>query len=175
MNKMDRHGKLLNPHTLQFVRVLPGPIERIWDYLTDAGKRKQWFCDGTSALIPGQQINFVFYNSQLGHPPHPAPEKYQDYGDGFESKAVVVKAEKPHLFVIEWEGLVTFQLEPDGDQVRLTLTHQNLADTKDTRVGTLAGWHTHLDLLEEVLHDRTPSSFWPAHMDQEGVYEQRVD
>lgn len=171
---MDRQGTLINPQTLQFVRLLPGPIERVWDYLTDAEMRKQWFCGGSSALLPGKEVSFVFHNSQLGSPSHPTPEKYQEYGDGFESKAVVVKAEKPHLFVIKWEGVVTFQLEEKGDEVQLTLTHENMSDSRDARVGTLAGWHTHLDLLEEVLHNRTPFSFWPAHMRQEEAYEQLV-
>ena len=42
---MDRNGTLLNPQTLQFQRLLPGPIERVWDYLTDAEKEKNGFAE----------------------------------------------------------------------------------------------------------------------------------
>ncbi|MEM8895818.1 MAG: SRPBCC family protein [Bacteroidota bacterium] len=172
---MEREGKLLDNRTLQFVRMLPGPIDRVWEYITDAEKRSKWFCGGSSGLAEGDKFKFVFHNSQLGSPPEPTPRKYAEYGDGFESEAVVVKAVKPHLFVIEWEGVVTFRLEEHDEQVKLTLTHEKLADSKESRVGTLAGWHTHLDILGEVLNDRVPNSFWSAHMAQEKAYDSWVN
>lgn len=38
----DHHGLLAEPATLTIVRVLPGPIERVWSYLTDGELRRQW-------------------------------------------------------------------------------------------------------------------------------------
>lgn len=167
---MNTHGKLINPTTLQFERLLPGPIERVWEYITDADKRSKWFCGGTSGLNSGDEIEFVFYNSQLGSPVEQTPDKYKDYGDGFESKAVVIRANKPHLFEMEWEGVVTFELIAQGEMVKLTLTHEKLQDSKEARVGTLAGWHTHLDILVDQLHDKEPKGFWSTHMILEKEY-----
>jgi hypothetical protein len=31
-------GVLIEPGTIRFERILPGPIERVWDYLTDSEK-----------------------------------------------------------------------------------------------------------------------------------------
>ena len=172
---MNTHGKLLDSQTLQFERLLPGPIERVWDYITDAEKRSEWFCGGTSGHQVGEGFTFVFHNSTLGHPPVPTPEKYKDFGDGFQSKAVVVKVDKPNLFVIEWEGIVTFKLEEVGEQVLLTLTHEKLQDSKESRVGTLAGWHTHLDILVTICTGQRPRSFWTVHMSFEDHYAKSVD
>lgn len=171
---MNKYGELVTLTTLKFERLLHGPIELVWEYITDAEKRSKWFCGGTTGLNAGDNINFVFQNSQLGSPPVPTPEKYKEYGDGFVSQAVVLKAEKPNLFVIEREGKVTFELAEEGEMVKLILTHENLADSVDARVGTLGGWHTHLDILVDVVNGIEPKSFWPAHMALEKEYEQRL-
>lgn len=171
---MNTYGELITPTTLRFERTLPGPIDRVWEYITNAEKRSKWFCGGTTGLNAGDSINFVFQNSQLGSPPEPTPEKYKEYGDGFVSEAVVLKAVKPSLFVIEWEGKVTFELAEEGEMVKLILTHENLADSVDARIGTLGGWHTHLDILVEVVQGIEPKSFWPVHMALEKEYEQRL-
>ena len=36
----------VDDHTIQFVRILPGPIEKIWSYLVDSDKRGEWFAKG---------------------------------------------------------------------------------------------------------------------------------
>ena len=172
---MKKYGELITPTTLQFERLLPGSIEQVWEFITDADKRGEWFCKGSSSHEPGKEIEFIFYNSQLGEPSHPTPDKYEEYGEGFVSKAVIIKSEKPNLFVLEWHGIVTFQLDDEGGKVRLTLTHEKLNDSKETRVGTLAGWHGHLDILADLLNDRVPESFWPAHMELEDEYAARVE
>ena len=35
-------GHVLSPDTVQIKRVLPGPIERVWAYLTESDKRGQF-------------------------------------------------------------------------------------------------------------------------------------
>ena len=39
---MDRYGKLVDAQTVVFERLLPGPIERVFDYLWDEDKRNPW-------------------------------------------------------------------------------------------------------------------------------------
>lgn len=172
---MTQFGKLINPTTLQFERLLPGPIERVWEYLTDGDKRALWFAGGPTDLQPGGNMQLVFNNSKFSTPPDPTPEKYKDYGDGFISEARVLTCEPPTLFVIEWEGEVTFLLEEAGDKVKLTLTHAKLQDGKEAIVGTLAGWHTHLNILEDRVTAKAPKGFWSVHMPLEEAYAERID
>lgn len=171
---MKKFGELIESNILRFERRLPGTIEQVWEYLVDEEKRGLWFAAGETDLVIGGEMKFVFKNSQFTNPPEPTPDKYKDYGDGFVSIAQVVKCEAPRLLVIEWEGLVTFELEQIEDEVMLTLTHEKLQDTKDTKVGTLAGWHTHLDILLDRLSNRTPKGFWGVHMDLESKYKERI-
>ena len=37
---MSGHGELLDENTVRFERLLPGPIDRIWQYLTESDKRE---------------------------------------------------------------------------------------------------------------------------------------
>lgn len=170
---MNKYGKLIDSTTLQFERLLPGTIEQVWELITDGEKRSLWFAGGPTDLQPGGKMQLVFNNSQFS-PPDPTPEKYKDYDDGFVSEATVLKCEKPHLFVMEWEGIVRFELEEAGDEVKLTLTHEKLPDTKEVQVGTLAGWHTHLDILFERVANKVVSKFWPKHMQLEEEYDAKI-
>ncbi|MEM6525091.1 MAG: SRPBCC family protein [Bacteroidota bacterium] len=171
---MNNYGELINPTTLKFVRLLPGPIERVWEYLTDDHKRALWFAGGSTDLTPGGDMKLVFSNSQLSSPPDPTPEKYKDYGDGYVSQAKILRCEAPRLLKISWEGVVTFELEEIENKVKLTLIHEKLQDDNETRVGTLAGWHTHLDILFDKLNDKAPEGFWSVHMPLEDEYRLRI-
>ena len=36
---MSKYGERVDDSTVRFERMLPGPIERVWEYLTDSDKR----------------------------------------------------------------------------------------------------------------------------------------
>ena len=40
-------GSILDLHTVEFKRLIPGPIELAWDYLTKQELLKTWFADMT--------------------------------------------------------------------------------------------------------------------------------
>ena len=42
---LDAYGDLIEPATLKIERLLPGPVERVWDYLTKSDLRRP-FCPG---------------------------------------------------------------------------------------------------------------------------------
>ena len=67
---------------------------------------------------------------------------------------------------------VTYELEEHGDKVRLVLTHRRLASL-DEVLSVSGGWHTHLDVLEDVLEGREPEAFWKMHAPIEAEYERR--
>ena len=48
--KPDPYGELIEPATLKIQRVLPGPIERVWAYLTQGELRRQWLAAGQMEL-----------------------------------------------------------------------------------------------------------------------------
>ncbi|WP_424960992.1 SRPBCC family protein [Ekhidna sp.] len=172
---MDKYGKLIEDHTLQFERLLPGPIERVWEYLTDGEKRALWFAGGPMDTVPGGKVEYQFNHDLLSPEEEVIPEKYKDLEGGMTSMADVLTYNEPHLLVIGWEGgEVTFKLEEQGDQVKLTLTHSNLKRDRDARIGTFAGWHTHLDILQDRLSKKDPKAFWTAHSKMEEEYEQMI-
>ena len=47
------YATLSDASTLQIQRVLPGPVERVWAYLTDGELRRQWLAAGEMRLEPG--------------------------------------------------------------------------------------------------------------------------
>ncbi|MEP1032389.1 SRPBCC family protein [Ekhidna sp.] len=168
---MNTYGKLINDHTLEFERLLPGPIDRVWEYITDADKRALWFAGGNMDSHHGGKVEYQFDHKRLSPEPDPIPDKYKDLEGGMTSVADVLTYDPPHLLIIGWEGgEVTFKLEEFNDQVKLTLTHSNLPTDREKRVGTMAGWHTHLDILVDRVTGKDPKGFWGVHARMEIEY-----
>ena len=58
MTKPDAYGVLnatdtSTPDTLTIARLLPGPIERVWAYLTESDLRRKWLAAGEMDLTLG--------------------------------------------------------------------------------------------------------------------------
>ncbi len=71
-----------------------------------------------------------------------------------------------------WE--VEFLLKPEGDKVRLILTHSKVPD-RAYALGVSSGWHAHLDVLEYRLKGEPPPGFWDIWRRYDGVYDKRYD
>ena len=65
MNDMttSKLGTSPEPATVRLERLLPGPIERVWAYLTEADKRATWFAGGVFDLRVGGKANLYFDHS----------------------------------------------------------------------------------------------------------------
>jgi uncharacterized protein YndB with AHSA1/START domain len=154
----DRHGTLAEGGTLRMQRRLPGPIERVWSYLADSDLRQQWLASGAMTLQAGTSFELVWRNDELSASPAERP-------DGFsaESRAVCrfEEVEPPRRMRYVWPdvGEVTFELEPMGDEVLLTLTHRRLSGER-LILNVCAGWHAHLALLVARAEGRNPPSLW---------------
>lgn len=175
MNPLNnQHGTLVNAAEVRFIRILPGPIERVWEYITDPGKRSLWFCGGTSEKKPGGKVKLVFNNKTLAPGPEEVPEKYKAHAaDNIESDATVTRYEPPKVYAFQWdEGEVIFELEPQGDQVQLTLTHRNLPNKKEL-LDVSGGWHIHLIVLAAKLEGSIQPPFWSTLMRLEDEYKER--
>lgn len=175
---MNSHGIVTEAGTVRFERLLPAPVERVWDYLTDSELRRKWFAGGDMELRPGGPLTLVFRNSELAPAGEDVPEKYRAY-EGMESKGEIVRAEAPRLLVFNWfeeEGPATevsWELEPEGEQTRMILTHRRLPN-RAMMVDVSGGWHLHLDVLEDVLAGRERRPFWPANARYTEEYEARI-
>lgn len=168
----DTYGVLTEPATLTLRRRLPGPVERVWAYLTDSTLRRQWLAAGEMLLSPGAPFEFVWRNEELTDPPSPRPA-------GFAEKqrmaCHLVEVDPPRRLVFTWQGSgeVSFDLAPDGDGVLLTVVHRRLP-SRDTLRMVGAGWHMHLDLLVACASGQPRPSFWPGWQRLAQDYEQRL-
>ncbi len=174
---MNDYGKLIAADTLYFERVLQGTPDRVWEYLTDSELRGKWLASGEMEPKVGGKVELHFHHPNLSDEPDPAPEKYSDIAEGSKSNGVVTEFDPPRRLSFLWgnEGEVTFELEPLDGEVLLKLTHRKLSTDKETRMGTLAGWHTHLNILRDHLLGRATKGFWKVHMPLEEVYSEKLD
>jgi len=140
---MTEKGQLIDEKAARFERVLPGPIERVWEHLTRSEHLPLWFGgSGMKYEIEGREGGKV------------------DLGNG-HVRGVVTRWEPPRLLSYTWnlsgpqgeplpESFLTFELQPRGDgDVLLTLTHRPIGEPFQPY--TLMGWHTFLDLLAALL------------------------
>ena len=139
-----KRGKILTEHAVVFERLFPGPIERVWDFLTRAELLPQWYGEGSIAAREGGAVNLM----------------------GGHIRGVVTQSRPPHLLAYTWnvfnpgqsvsdypESYLTFTLQPEGGAVKLTLTHRPIPE--NMQAPTQMGWHTMLDLIEAGLRGET--------------------
>lgn len=174
------YGKQVAGDAMQFVRLLPGPIERVWSYLVESDKRAKWLAGGDMEQKAGAPFALFFRHASLSPEKAETPERFRKYEGGISSQHRVLACEPPRLLTITWGGgkdeddsEVTFELAPAGERVRLTLTHRRLGD-RAARINVSGGWHTHLAVLEHVLEGRTPPSFWSLFEGKEEEYDRRL-
>lgn len=157
------------------MRTLPGPIERVWDYLTDPEKRSRWLCGGALEQKAGGKVEFHMVHKNLA-PNETPPAKYaqvQDPGVTFEGR--VLRCEPPRLLVYTFgsdDSVVTFELTPQGRQVLLVLTHRTRGAEEQSELTNYAsGWHLHLGLLVAELEGTPRPAFWATHAKLLAEYE----
>lgn len=155
---LDDYGMLTEPGTLTIRRLLPGPIDRIWAYVTDSELRRQWLAEGAMELRVGAPFELVWRNDELTDPPGERPAGF-DAESRMESR--IIALDPPRKLVFEWfgSGEVTFELEPRGEDVLLTVTHRRLPQ-RPNLVNVAAGWHSHLDLLAARAAGKEPAPHW---------------
>lgn len=172
---MTVYAQPLNENTVRFERVLPAPIEKVWDYIVDSDKRAKWLASGDMEQRPNGKVTLVFRNTELPSVKEPAPDKHKGKeGSGFT--ATVLECDKPRLLRMTWgvASEVTFELSPQGKDTKLVLTHRKLPGRSD-KVNVSGGWHTHLAILQEVLAGEPVGPFWSRFEKLHAEYEQRIN
>jgi uncharacterized protein YndB with AHSA1/START domain len=159
--------------TVRLQRMLPGPIERVWAYLTDSEKRKTWLGSGVFDLRVGGKADLHFDHSNITS--EKAPEEHRS---GHDCPGTITRIEPPRLLSFTFgaagpESEVTFELKPQGKGVLLTVTHVRIADRKKM-VSVAAGWDAHVGILEDRLNGEPPRPFWSTHARLKTEYEARL-
>ena len=178
---MDNFGKLVDPQTVVFERLLPGPVERVFAFLWDEDKRKLWFTSGAMPTKAGTRFAMHWHHRNYSPRPSIAPEQMKAMDENGHSDHMTLLAyEPPHRLVYTFNedkhpenpSQVEFMLKPEGDKVRLILTHSKVPD-RGFALGVSRGWHSHLDVLEYQLRNETPPGFWDIWRQYDGVYDKR--
>ncbi len=168
----DAFGELSDGDTLTIQRLLPGPVERVWAYLTESDLRRQWLAAGDMELKAGAPFELTWRNDELTEPPG---EKPDGFGGEHSMQSRIVEVDPPRRLVFEWSGSgnVSFDLEPRGDRVLLTLIHRRLPN-RNTTLMVGAGWHAHLDILVARATGSEPEPFWDHWTRLKADYDRRV-
>ena len=100
-------------------RTLNAPVNRVWQALTDNDKMKKWYFQ-LENFEP--RVGFEFQFKGQGH-------KGEQYVH--KCRITAVEPEKKLSYTWQYEGFegiseVSFELFPQGDQTRVTITHTGL-------------------------------------------------
>jgi uncharacterized protein YndB with AHSA1/START domain len=168
----DAYGTLSEPATLTIQRLLPGPIERIWGYLTDSKLRWQWLAAGQMEMKAGAPFELIWRNNELTNPPGKRPP---GFGEEHRMQSRITELDPPRKLAFTWgnSGDVSFELEPKGNKVLLTVIHRRLPD-RATLLMVGAGWHMHLDVLVARATGTEPEPFWDGWSRLKNEYDRRL-
>ena len=161
---MTERATLIKPSTVRFERLLPGPVERVWAYLTESDKRATWLVAGEFDLRVGGRIELHFDNNSLSDEAAPAGAQ----GGGthtFEGRITRLEPLRVLAHTWKWEGgdsEVTYELTPKGKDVLLTIQHR-LPDDHGLKMAVGGGWPVHVGILADQLNGVKPRPFWSTH------------
>ena len=165
----------IEPGTVKMERLLPGPVERAWAYLTESDKRATWLAGGEFDLRIGGKIRLEFDNSKL---PNDEAGLKKHPGTGVHSfEGHITRLEPLRVLGYTWmwgdnETDVTYELTPQGKDVLLTIVHRRLAP-KSLALAVRGGWDVHSGILADILNGVKPRPFWTTHDRLEAEYAAR--
>ena len=176
MKANDHPAQFPAPGEIRIMRTLPGPIDRIWTYLTDPEKRSRWFAGGPMELHVGGKVELFFQHKNIA-PDETPPEKFAKlHHEGFKMPGTILRCEPPRVlsYTFDDNSDVTFELIPQDKNVLLILTHRSRGEDLPFLSGYASGWHTHLQILIAQLEGATPPPFWAMHERLKADYEKRL-
>jgi uncharacterized protein YndB with AHSA1/START domain len=123
-----------------FERILPGPVERLWDHLTRPELLPGWFGKGAIEARLGGTVDLM----------------------GGHIRGTLTQWSPPRRLAYSWnvlspgeisssypESYLAFALEPRGDDVHLRLAHLPILPSFEKQ--NAMGWHSFLDMLGDAL------------------------
>lgn len=154
----------VGPDAIRLERMLDAPPEKVWRYLTEAELREQWFMGGTDARGIGE-FDLLVDHDKLSSEQVPYPDSYECFkGRVFHEK--VLRFDPPRLLETTFQGgengIVTYELIPEGGRTRLVLTHSRIVSPSGFQ-DFGGGWNSHMTVLQERLAGRSVPNFWALH------------
>src|SRR4051794_1171059 len=147
---------------LRFVRRLSHPVDRVWAALTEPGEMRKWWAAADELeLREGGRFTIRWLNTD-------------EQGNTAIARGTVSAVDPPRVLELDSDihGVMRWELEPRGDATALTFT-STLHLPDEYRDKVLAGWHAHLDFLEDALDgrpiedwDNWPVEVWQKHNDR---------
>ncbi len=133
-NQLGKISKENDGFKVVFERVLPHPIEAVWNAITHPEELKYWFTDIDLDLQPGGKIVFQYRDK----------DKTQSFGE-------TISVDAPNRLVWTWETeLAVWELYAVNDHsTRLVFTYSKIEESYAVNVAS--GFHDLLNLLEERL------------------------
>ena len=147
-------------YELRYTRHLRHSIEQVWAALTEPEQLVKWLADATIDLREGGTVELRWLNTD-------------DQGNTAVARGPIAQLDPPHLIEIDTDihGRLRWELQRDKNGSLLTFTVRH-ALPDEYLILALAGWHSHLDFLEEALDGKTvdwpnwPRDRWQAHHDR---------
>jgi uncharacterized protein YndB with AHSA1/START domain len=166
------YGVVSAASTLTIERLLPGPLERVWAYVTESELRRLWLAAGDMPLTPGATFTLTWRNDELSDPPGERPE---GFGEEHTMTCEMLEVDAPHRLAFRFgnAGTVTITLEKRGERVLLRLVHAG-APNRSVLLSVSAGWHAHLDILVARLCGDRPEAFWTRWASLKEEYDARL-
>jgi uncharacterized protein YndB with AHSA1/START domain len=135
LGEIRRNGETIE---VVFRRRYARPIEKVWAALAVPERISDWFANTTiDRLQVGGVIDLDFKD------------------ENYRSTGRITIYEPMRTFAWTWSepdgsktSLVRWDLEPDGDGCKVTLTHSGLTPAEGPDVGP--GWHAHLQAIEDA-------------------------
>ena len=142
---MSEDGQLKRVCMVEFERILPGPIDRVWEFLTDPKRLPSWFGEGTIEPRAGGTVRLM--------------------GDHFRGIVTQWKPPRRLIYSINVfnpgeaesqfpESYLSQELALRGNDVVLTLTHVPVLERFEKQ--NAMGWHTFLDMLGAAVRGAVP-------------------
>jgi uncharacterized protein YndB with AHSA1/START domain len=126
-------------HVIRFERRLSHPVEEVWSALTEPDELIGWLAQAKLDLVEGGDVELRWQNTN-------------NEGEQTVLHGTITELDPPH--VIEYEtdlhGVLRWELREAGDGSVLRFS-SSLPAPNDEVASFLAGWHIHLDHLEDAL------------------------
>jgi uncharacterized protein YndB with AHSA1/START domain len=146
----------MNKPEFVYVTYIATTPEKLWQALTDAAFTRQYWME--CELISDWKIG--------------SPMTMKRHGE-VKNECVIRESEPPRRLAYDWVSVhdpemkrekpsrVSYLLEPHGDLVKLTVTHENFADGSKTLPSVAFGWPMVLSSLKSFLETGKPLQLSP--------------
>lgn len=144
---------------LRFERYLHHTIEEVWAAITEPEQLVAWLAEADIELRKGGPVRLRWLNTdEHGNPANVV------------MNATITQFDPPHLleYAGDAHGILRFELKEEASGC--VLIFSNTLPASHTRLReSLAGWHVHLDFLEEALEGQAvdwphwPLDRWTGH------------